>query len=184
MKSEIEILNLALQNNSPLRVEYHGGSQPGTVREIIPVKLGSDEVRAFDTASNRAKIFKLAKLEIVRGDTPITYGTATQQFDDSAGQAIGDVFSPLVMELERMGWSVKTETDSVALYRKFKNGKWRKRPDVELSYASEIVDIILDEHGRQFSESRPSKRPYRVASKGFGSARTFTKLASAAKSFM
>ena len=47
-----------------IRVIYHRGSQPGTVREIAPVGVTDEEVRARDLAAGIDKAFKLAHLEL------------------------------------------------------------------------------------------------------------------------
>ena len=47
-----------------VRVVYHRGSQPGTVREIAPIAVSDDEVTARDIAAGIDKTFRLAFLEL------------------------------------------------------------------------------------------------------------------------
>jgi predicted DNA-binding transcriptional regulator YafY len=55
-------------------VVYHRGSQPGTVREVIPPAVSDDELRAHDVAASIDKTFKLAHLELA------TPGTVTRAY--------------------------------------------------------------------------------------------------------
>lgn len=52
------------QNGEVIRIVYHGGSQPGTVREVTPLFVGEDWMRARDFASHRTKVFKLEKVQL------------------------------------------------------------------------------------------------------------------------
>ena len=45
-------------------VVYHWGSQPGSVRNVVPIALSDEEVRAHDVAAGADKTFKLAHLEL------------------------------------------------------------------------------------------------------------------------
>ena len=41
-----EILDQAAKNGEVIRIVYHSGSQPGTVREIVPMEVTNTELRA------------------------------------------------------------------------------------------------------------------------------------------
>jgi len=43
-----------------VRIVYHRGSQPGTLREIAPIAISDNEVKASDLATGTDKTFKLA----------------------------------------------------------------------------------------------------------------------------
>ncbi|MCL1827394.1 MAG: hypothetical protein FWG20_05060 [Candidatus Cloacimonetes bacterium] len=48
-----------------IKIIYHGGSQPGSVREIHIVKVDADEVRARKEGERVIKWFKTEKIEII-----------------------------------------------------------------------------------------------------------------------
>src|SRR5690606_24924582 len=58
-------LRRSAETGELVAVIYHGGSQPGTVREIGVVRIGTGEVWARDGQLPRAKKFLLAKLRLV-----------------------------------------------------------------------------------------------------------------------
>ena len=52
-----------------VQIVYHGGSQPGTLWEIMLLAVTEEEVRARDLAVGIEKNFKLADVELVGPDT-------------------------------------------------------------------------------------------------------------------
>ena len=64
-----DLLTEACVNGEVVRIIYHGGSQPGTVRAISPIEVSKSEVRARDLAVGIAKTFKLAKIELAEAST-------------------------------------------------------------------------------------------------------------------
>jgi hypothetical protein len=66
-------MQAAIDDGEILRVRYDRGSQPGTVRDIRPVLIAGDRIRALDEASVVPKVFILKYLEIVSVDEPTTY---------------------------------------------------------------------------------------------------------------
>lgn len=61
---EAQILR-AIPYGEILRIRYHGGSQPGSIREIVPKSLKKGLVKAVCVTSNAFKSFRLEKMEIV-----------------------------------------------------------------------------------------------------------------------
>ena len=53
-----------------ITIVYHGGSQPGTKRDISPIRVSKTEVRARCLVTEELRTFKLSKLEIVPEDFP------------------------------------------------------------------------------------------------------------------
>ncbi|MCX5658346.1 MAG: hypothetical protein NTW19_01325 [Planctomycetota bacterium] len=68
--SDIAKCILAAQAADVLVIVYHGGSQPGTKREIGPVRCTDRELVAWDVARSQTKTFDLAKVEVVTADHP------------------------------------------------------------------------------------------------------------------
>ena len=58
------ILCEARDNGEVLKIKYHGGSQPFTLREIYPISISKDKVMARCLNSNAVKTFVIDKIEI------------------------------------------------------------------------------------------------------------------------
>ena len=158
-----EILSEAAKSGEIVSIIYHGGSQPGSVRDLYPIEVTIREVRAREVATGATKTFLLSKMEVA------SLNTSTGQYDleRRKKQEFGDVsiqeaFSGYVAAFKEMGWHVHIEEDSISLHRYFKNGKPRKGSDV----------------GVTKYDDNPS-RPYYVWGPSLAAARTFGKLSSA-----
>jgi hypothetical protein len=53
-----------------ITIVYHGGSQPGTKRDISPIRVSETEVLARCLVTEKPRTFRLSKLEIVSEDYP------------------------------------------------------------------------------------------------------------------
>ena len=56
---------VAMETGELVTIKYHGGSSPGTVREIMPVKIENDRVRARCYTSDAVKSFMFNKIELI-----------------------------------------------------------------------------------------------------------------------
>ena len=162
----INKLSEAIETGEILSVIYHGGSQPGSVRQLSPIKVTSREVRARDVSSNAVKTFLVAKMELIGSIL------TTKQYDPNVingnvePASIEEAFQNQVEKLKGIGWHVELEKDSISLHSYFKNGKVRKGADVGITKYDE----------------NPS-RPFYVYGPSLASARTFGKLSSAIELF-
>jgi hypothetical protein len=166
-----------------IRVVYHRGSQPGTVREIAPMAIVNDEVRARDIAAGFDKNFKLAYLELAE------LNTEARAYDPAAPPPAEDrqtvlvALTPHVAELQGLGWHVELSEHRISLHRFFKNGKPRKGYDVTMGFDEFTVDMFDDFDGRGLQTvTRPSQRPYNVSSTSLPT-RTFVLLSAAVPLF-
>lgn len=160
-----------------VRIVYHAGSQPGTVREIAPIAVTDEDVRARDLAAGIDKTFKLAYVELA-GPQAIA-----RAYDPTAPPTVEDVqtvraaLAPHVSALQAMGWHVELTLNRISLHRFFKNGKPRKGYDVTMGFDEFTVDSFDDGDGRGLQTvTRPSHRPYNVSSTALPT-RTFVRLA-------
>jgi hypothetical protein len=156
-------LTVAAGAGEIVRVLYHRGSQPGAVREIVPLSVRDDEVVANDVAAGIDKTFKFAFLQLAGSDTvaPAYAPTAPQAVEEK--QAVQAALAPYVAELQALGWHVELSEHRISLHRFFKNGKPRKGYDVTMGFDEFTVDAFDDGLGMQ-TITRPSKRPYNVSS--------------------
>lgn len=185
MKRSIrDTLEDACSNGEVVRIIYHGGSQPGTVRAISIISIAEADVRARDLAVGATKTFKLAKIELAEAST------GTPEYDPlhpTSAELIGSIRAVLAAEVEQLqslGWHVEVTDDEISLHRFFKNGKPRKSPDIRLSYNEYTFDAFVDIDGVFKEERRKSQRPYRLDTQNHAIAKSFIKLSSAVASFL
>jgi len=121
----VERLERAAKAGERLTIVYHGGSQPGTAREIGVIRVTPLEVRARCYASNTVKTFKVSKIEIV-GDEEVIPSYDPQP-EPAPPLGILDVLSRRADDLKSFGWHVEIDEDSISVHRYLKNGRPQKR---------------------------------------------------------
>jgi hypothetical protein len=194
-----DMLQEAIDGGEVLKIKYHGGSQPGTVRQISPISISKDKVRARCLNSNAVKTFVIDKIEVCdRND----HNNETQWDPAKKSEVKYGSFAAFCglhrSELESLGWHVNSDANFISLHRRFKNGKPLKGSDVSLDYsdyeeyvsdlavviikASDGVGVDLDGELRE-ENIREHRRPWLVRARGMES-RTYAKLDRAADSFM
>jgi len=148
-----------------VRIVYHRGSQPGAVREIAPIKIADDEVKARDLAAGMDKTFKLAHIELAGPDTTArAYDPAAPPLVEIT-QTVRAALAPQIAVLEALGWHVELTEHRISLHRFFKNGKPRKGCEVTMGFDEFTVDAFDDGDGQGMQTvPRPSRRPYNVSS--------------------
>lgn len=177
--SEIrETLERAARTAEVVWIRYHGGSQPGAVREISPIEVGGVYVSARDLAADRVKTFRLDRLEVVEDEDAGPDYEAEPPAEGAEGpESLGEFLSEATGELEDLGWHVRHSDDSISVHRIGKRGKPLSRAEVELSY------YPLAEKGVRRQGRMRSTRPYRLDSVRLERARTFGSPPSAAAAF-
>ncbi|EOO8726807.1 hypothetical protein I5R18_RS00010 [Escherichia coli] len=71
------ILLDAIENKKSLTVIYLGGSQPGTLRDISPISISEDKLRARCHSTDAVKFFNIGKIQLPSDSSMITvpYGS-------------------------------------------------------------------------------------------------------------
>jgi len=152
-----------LKSQETIKIKYHGGSQPGTIREIQPRRISGKIVTAHCRLSNRIKSFNIDKIEILAEETKSNYNP---HFVVERSTSLTECLNSKYQELSNLGWYVKISEDEASVHRYFKNGTPRKTAEVE---------IIFYKFNRL--------RPWSVKSTTMPSARTFTHVHSASELF-
>ena len=79
---DIEALKQRLQETigtgEILNIIYHGGSEPDAARQLFPMQIKGDQLRARCLATNRVKTYSLSKIEWTDNDTTTFHGTHDQ----------------------------------------------------------------------------------------------------------
>lgn len=166
-----QILSAAIGTGELINIIYHGGSEPGAARMILPIEITGDKIRARCHKTNQVKSFQIGKMALSPSDK-ITY----------SGDKIGKEPATLteaaetkyIEELRNLGWEVEIEPDAIRLYTHFKNGKRLKHPNVSLYYRDDYDGDELyyeTENGRwKKLDPRPWKtggRAYKYLGKAF-----------------
>jgi hypothetical protein len=193
----------AISEKGVLKIKYHGGSQPGSIREIVPRSIKGDKVRAFCLSSEADKTFKIDKIEILGDDTPVQEYIPKQ---DDNYDGIGDLLKAKGEYLESLGWHILTnssteqldgkdilapadvpleqQNETLGLYTLFKNGKPRKTPNIELSFTLLTWEAVATENGEiKMGNLRKMVKPWRVWGKG-DDGRSYGTLSKAAIRFL
>ena len=70
-----DLIRMAIIGGEILKIKYHGGTLPGTVREIIPYHFIREmkQIVAKCEHSGRVKMFALSKIEVMDFDSYLTY---------------------------------------------------------------------------------------------------------------
>lgn len=182
-------LEYAIGTGELVGIVYHGGSQPGAFREIAPLQINDDKVRARCYMSNAVKVFSLDKIEL-RGQVP-TEIDQQNAWDANSPRTppyndIADIHDYCRKQLLRLGYLVDIETyddgKRILLRTSFMNGKVRKMPTVSISYEALIWDMSVDEDGQLVRvNERPRQRPWIVRSKRLAAAHTFSDIEAAVR---
>lgn len=179
----------AVEAKKPVQIIYDRGSQPGTIRTVTPLAVADGTLRARCHATGAAKSFKLEYLRLADD------GTVAAGYSDNPPQAqssfrnLADVYQFYKDTLEGMGWIVKfedyAEDSSISLFRRFKNGKPLKAPDVQFYFREWSSNIFLDEWLNEVSDrDHRSSKPYGVRVRRGSSASAFAKLDNAVLRFL
>lgn len=177
-------IEAAIQSGEILTVTYNGGSTPGKVRELVPVRFeGVDKVRARCLESGTTKCFVIEKLSIIDDQTgEISSGSYSES--EPIYKDLQTVFAELSPIINDAGLHIELSHDSIAVHRKFKNGKVMKGAIAIMLYEEFKTETTFDYMSGQLIETtHKSQRPWYVACGGKDST-TFKSFDNAAGRFV
>jgi len=178
-------LRQAIQSGEVVKVIYHGGSQPGSLREIAPISIKNGKVSARCYTSNAVKSFALEKIVVVEGET------RPSAAEWQPGLVKPEQFASIIEVLEKrkdlllqLGWHIESDQDHLSLHGKFKTGKPLKGSDVSLDYEEYTYDLVAGMDGEIHEENhRKRQRPWTVRGKNQDT-KTYSHLDKAAEVFL
>jgi hypothetical protein len=131
-KTVEEGLRVAIGTGELVNIIYHGGSEPGAARMIMPIAIKGEKVRAKCYKTNLVKEFYIDKIVLADDDTSNYTGLQkTPDYDVIEGiVSIKDLLDRYHGELTSMGWEIKYDQNHIGLYKTYKNGKVYKRPTI------------------------------------------------------
>jgi hypothetical protein len=188
-------LSAAVESGESIRIIYQRVSQPGSVREVRPIAIRGETLRAHDVAAGIEKHFLLSNIQIADAQVTAPSYDALASTPGEDSRTIQEFFAPRIPELEALGWHVSLSRDELSLHRFFKNGKPRKGAEVRIvcepepppdddtnDDASILVSISLGgvAISREEQESSPRRwRAYSVRCASLPAARRFANLSRA-----
>ncbi len=156
-----QLLAAAVETGEVIRIVYRGGTRPGAVRDVVPLAVTAEELRARDVAAGMDKTFLLAKLAL--SAAPVTPAGSPQTVEEAIASRLA--------EMQALGWHVESARDRVTLHEFFKNGKPRKGWSVSLWFDEFTGIIVVGEDGEDADgnpiareEQWKSRAPYHVSS--------------------
>ena len=167
-----ELIRNAIAKKQRIKILYAGGRHPGTVREIAPIEIRGEKVRARCYSSNAVKMFFIHKIKVP--DQPHLFH---EWSDKPKYKSMSDLLDQIKQDLEYLGWHVNYEkgedTESIKLNRKFKDGVPLKTADAEISYSKYYHQSDINPFTFEVISPEPKKlisdRPFYVWGKGYPS---------------
>jgi len=101
VNEKFSILRNAIGTGEIVKIKYHGGSQSGSIREIVPHKFDGGKLYAYCHISNETKSFLVDKIEIVSEKDKVSYDL------NYSPPTLKEVYEKHREELEQLGWVVK-----------------------------------------------------------------------------
>jgi hypothetical protein len=177
----------AIECDEVLTVRYHGGSKPGTVRQILPLQILDDgKVRVRCYSTNSSKVFVIDKIEIV-DDSVRSKEINWSDVSEKKYLSIEEVYQEHGDDLKSMGWHLVFTNDppddvSIKIYDYFKNGKIKKTHSGSLSFEEFESEYCFDT-GEIITSSKKRARPYSYHSPDLNNG-TFAHLAKCVDKFL
>jgi predicted DNA-binding transcriptional regulator YafY len=73
MEDKFKILQETIGTGEIIKIRYHGGSHPGTVREILPMKIDDKYLKTYCMTTKELRTFKIDKIEIASANEEVNY---------------------------------------------------------------------------------------------------------------
>lgn len=127
-----EAIKSAIDNKATLEIRYYGGSKPGAARKIQPKSIGNEKIRARCLEDNYVKTYFIERIEIIGSNFDKPTNVKTQK--QATIQDIQQVLTYSKDTLESMGWAVNSSINTISLHERFKNGKPKKAPVIQITY--------------------------------------------------
>lgn len=117
-----------------IEIVYFGGTQPGTMREVMPISIVEPYLTAVCLASGERKTYRLDRLRLAARDESVA-----RYVVGAGGPLFASVaqFAAQVRPLLDPGWHVEETATGFSVHARFKNGKPRKRALASLRLSGE-----------------------------------------------
>ncbi|GIU15681.1 hypothetical protein TUM4261_33070 [Shewanella sp. c952] len=158
-------IRASLRTGEVLTIIYNGGSQPGIVREIVPIQLlhGDEKVRARCMLSGVTKVFIVDKIALMDSD-----GVITEGHDFVPVKKYGcmeELYDATVLLLGEKPFHINKSSDAISVHKIWKNGNPHKGSLLSMSFFEFTSgECFFDELGNMTeSEPKLSTRPWSIS---------------------
>ncbi len=197
MNTEQTIL-LCAEEKGRISIIYHGGSQPGSTREILPIRIDGKMLHAKCAITNRFKMFNMEKLELENSASnnysnltvnpvKVTDNKNPEYHELEQYADFQDFLEKEAGRFEPLGWKVESQEElielsdglycrfiTIGLFLMFKSGKRQKHPFIAFNLAPCEIE-------GEYWEQKP--RPYSIQVRNLNS-KSFVNLDKAAHYFI
>lgn len=180
------LLQEAIESGEIITIIYRGGSKPGAKRDISPISIKSDKVRARCHSSDAVKQFMLEKIDLVVSDeTQSIFWEDAEEKKEEIYASLENAHDKFNDDFKYLGWYVFLKENSLSLHRKQKRAnKPLKALSVSLDYNEYTFDSVMGLDGEEREENiRKSTRPYSLRANGKNTT-TYGHLSSAVPKFI
>jgi len=174
MATIAELLRSTVGSGGLVSLVYNAGGRPGVVRSVVPLSLTESELVAVELGSTTEKTYRLDRIASVS----LSNGTSASNIQtDPAPVALpevplcgslGEYAEYFKAELAAAGWHICEESDSFGIATRFKNGKPKKTPSVQIRYFDRSTELVFDMDNQEPRtvprELTGHERPWRVDS--------------------
>lgn len=189
--TEIEkLIHGKVETGEAITIKYNGGSQPGSVRQIVPLKLDNGKLIAQCLTSNARKTFDINKISLHDASSE-HHGKEWSQSEDNEFEFknLADFYNSKIQEIRLLGWHIEYSDEIISLHNFTLTGTPRKGYEICLEYNKYSFDLMVDLAANEkellpyAANIRDRKNPYTVRAPNV-STRVFGRLEKAIKFFM
>ncbi len=154
----------AINRKTLLKVIYHGGSMKGQLRDITPISIKGDNIRARCHITNKIKTFKASRMEVMDQNGVLTEAIEKPASNVPNITTLKELSDFIKNDKKLSEWHIVYEENSLSLHRKFKNGKALKSSALSLSYEDIGFDLIYEIDGSLTTEVYEKNKPWHLHS--------------------
>ncbi len=184
-----QLIQSAIDTKQKINVIYHGGSMSGQPRELGPISIKGNKLRAKCYKTDAFKTFLIERIQIITTDGELTeqkHPSVKPTPTISPEQTLSDVAARITAHFKESEWLVdfNENEQSILIYSRFKNGKPKKSPVLALYYEEYRSDLIINEQTGELDEvTKKRVKPWIVRSSN-KTATSFGYLNTAAEKFL
>lgn len=155
----------SLRTGEVLSIIYNGGSQPGTLRDIVPLQIlqGDEKVRARCMLSGVTKVFVIDKIALVDRDGVVVEGGNFVPV--KVYKNIIELSDDVIILLGDRPFHVNASEDGISVHKVWKNGKPQKGSVAAMSFCEftyEEIGFTEDGGWDNGLVEKPRIRPWSV----------------------
>lgn len=174
MTTVAELLHSVVGSGELVSLVYNAGSRPGQARTVVPLSMTAGELVAAELNSSTRKTYKLDRVAAVALSNGVS---ATNLLAAPPPPALPSVpvfgtlaeyaqhFKP---ELVGAGWHIYEDSDSFGIAARFKNGKPKKTPSVQIRYFDRSTETVFNMDAQEQRtvqrQTTGRERPWRIDS--------------------